>query len=100
MNVFVGFVVLVWIITPIAYYTNLWNSKAMPIVSNQVFTTEGYLYNVSAVLDSNLRLNETAYALYGQPRIAVIFAFNYAIGFAAVTCILVHTCLNEGTYTL
>jgi hypothetical protein len=37
----------------------------MPIVSNQVFTVEGYLYNVSAVLDSNLRLNETAYNLYG-----------------------------------
>lgn len=65
MNVLVGFVALVWIITPAAYYTNLWNSKAMPIVSNQVFTTEGYLYNVSAVLDSNLRLNETAYDLYG-----------------------------------
>ncbi len=65
LNVLVGFVVLVWIITPAAYYTNLWNSKAMPIVSNQVFTVEGYLYNVSAVLDSNLRLNETAYNLYG-----------------------------------
>ncbi len=37
--------------------------------------------------------------LSGQPRITAIFAFNYAIGFAAVTCILVHTCLNEGTYT-
>lgn len=34
----------------------------------------------------------------GQPRITAIFAFNYAIGFAGITCILVHTCLNEGTY--
>lgn len=65
LNVLVGFVVLVWIITPAAYYMNLWNSKAMPIVSNQLFTAEGYLYNVSAVLDSNLHLNETAYTLYG-----------------------------------
>ncbi|CAF1486230.1 unnamed protein product [Rotaria magnacalcarata] len=96
LNILLGFVVLVWIITPAAYYTNLWNSKAMPIVSNQVFTIEGYLYNVSAVLDSNLRLNETAYNIYGQPRITAIFAFNYAIGFAGTTCILVHTCLNEG----
>lgn len=38
----------------------------MPIVSNQLFTDEGYLYNVSAVLDSNLRLNETAYDRYGM----------------------------------
>ena len=48
-----------------AYYTNLWGSKAMPIVSNRVFTPDGYFYNVSAVLTPQLRLNETAYKNYG-----------------------------------
>ena len=38
----------------------------MPIVSNRVFTTDGYFYNVSAILDSQLRLNETAYKTYGM----------------------------------
>ncbi|CAF3868635.1 unnamed protein product [Rotaria sp. Silwood1] len=96
LNILVGFVVLVWIITPTVYYLNLWNSKAMPIVSNRLFTVEGYYYNISAVLDSNLRLNETAYNLHGPLRITAIFAFNYGVGFAAVTCILVHTILNDG----
>ena len=62
----VGFVILAWIIVPIAYYSNLWESKAMPIVSNRVFTVDGYFYNVSSVLDSRLRLNETAYKDYGR----------------------------------
>jgi hypothetical protein len=62
----IGFVVLAWIIAPAAYYSNLWGSKAMPIVSNRVFTADGYFYNVSAVLNSNLRLNETAYKDYGM----------------------------------
>jgi hypothetical protein len=62
----IGFVILAWIIAPAAYYTNLWNSKAMPIVSNRVFTADGYFYNVSAILNSQLRLNETAYKNYGM----------------------------------
>ena len=66
MNIMVGFIILAWIIVPIAYYSNLWESKAMPIVSNRVFTVDGYFYNVSSVLDSRLRLNETAYKDYGM----------------------------------
>jgi hypothetical protein len=62
----IGFVVLAWIIAPTAYYTNLWGSKAMPVVSNRVFTADGYFYNVTAVLNSQLRLNETAYQNYGM----------------------------------
>jgi hypothetical protein len=34
--------------------------------------------------------------LSDQPRITAIFAFYYAIGFPTITCILVHTCLNDG----
>ena len=66
MNILIGFVVLAWIITPAAYYSNLWDAKVMPIVSNRVFSRDGYIYNVTAVLDSNLRLNETAYQNYGR----------------------------------
>jgi hypothetical protein len=66
MNILIGFVVLAWIITPAAYYSNLWDAKALPIVSPRVFSADGYIYNVSAVLNSNLRLNETAYKEYGQ----------------------------------
>ncbi|CAF2776029.1 unnamed protein product [Rotaria sp. Silwood2] len=96
VNILVGFVVLAWIITPAAYYSNLWNSKALPIVSVRVFTADGYFYNISAVLNSNLRLNETAYKQYGEIRMTPIFAFAYGISFAAIAAVIVHTILYQG----
>ncbi|CAF1664976.1 unnamed protein product, partial [Adineta ricciae] len=105
MNKLIGFVIVAWIIVPIAYYTNLWNSKSMPIVSNRVFTVDGYYYNVSSVLDSRLHLNETAYERYGilssenilrDLRLPVMFAFSYATSFASITAVIVHTVLYYG----
>ncbi|CAF3601271.1 unnamed protein product [Rotaria sordida] len=96
VNILVGFVVLAWIITPIAYYNNLWNSKALPIVSVRVFTEDGDFYNVSAVLNSNLRLNETAYKQYGELRMTPMFAFSYGISFAGIAAVIVHTILYHG----
>lgn len=96
INIMIGFVVLAWIIVPIAYYSDLWGSKAMPIVSNRVFTSDGYFYNVSAVLNSQLRLNETAYQSYGELRMTAVHAFSYAISFAAIAAVIVHTILYNG----
>ena len=66
INILIGFVIFAWFISPAAYYSNLWGSKAMPIISSRVFTADGYFYNVSAVLTPQLRLNETAYKNYGK----------------------------------
>lgn len=117
----IGFVLLAWLIAPMAYYTNLWGSKAMPIVSNRVFTSDGYFYNVSAVLTPQLRLNETAYKTYGisehvetigsfidiwtwsilgELRMPAVFAFSYAISFAAIAAVIVHTVLFHGRISI
>ncbi|CAF0826649.1 unnamed protein product [Rotaria sordida] len=68
----------------------------MPIVSNRVFTADGYFYNVSAVLNSQMRLNETAYKNYGELRMSTILALSYAISFAAISAVIVHTILYHG----
>jgi len=112
VNILVGFVLLAWLISPATYYSNLWNAKELPIVSNRIFTTDGYLYNITAVLDSNLRINETAYKQYGRLliiliinfdesflgpiRMTPIFAFSYGISFAAIAAVIVHTILYQG----
>ncbi|CAF4329136.1 unnamed protein product, partial [Adineta steineri] len=96
INIMIGFVAVAWILAPATYYTNLWGSKAMPITSNRVFTSDGYFYNVSAVLDSRLRLNETAYKNYGELRMPAVFAISYAISFAAIAAVIVHTILYHG----
>ncbi|CAF4456334.1 unnamed protein product, partial [Adineta steineri] len=66
VNIFVGFVLAIWIVIPIFYYTNTWESQKMPIMSNRIFDTNGYYYDTSKVLDNNSRLNETAYNVYGS----------------------------------
>jgi hypothetical protein len=66
MNICIGFIIVVWILTPIAYYSNWWNAAAFPIASYQVFTKEGYLYNVTNILDPQLKFNETAYNISGE----------------------------------
>ncbi|CAF0955902.1 unnamed protein product [Adineta steineri] len=97
VNTFVGFVLAVWIIIPILYYTNAWESQKMPIVSNSVFDINGYYYNTSKVLDNNSQLNETAYNIYGSDMrlplgFVVVFGFTLA-GFSAA---IVHTILYHG----
>ncbi|CAF1420671.1 unnamed protein product, partial [Adineta steineri] len=87
----------VWIIIPILYYTNAWESQKMPIVSNSVFDINGYYYNTSKVLDNNSQLNETAYNIYGSDMrlplgFVVVFGFTLA-GFSAA---IVHTILYHG----
>jgi hypothetical protein len=63
---FIGFVTAIWIVTPIIYYSNIWESQKMPIISNRVFDIDGNFYSTSKVLDENLRLNETTYIIYGN----------------------------------
>ncbi|CAF3957162.1 unnamed protein product [Adineta steineri] len=96
VNILFGFVFLAWLIAPATYYSNLWDAKMLPMVSTRVFTRDGYYYNVTAILNSRLRLNETAYHHYGPIRMTPIFAFSYAISFAAISAVIVHTILYQG----
>ncbi len=66
VHVFFGFIIVIWIITPIVYYSNVWESMKMPIVSRRVYDINGYFYNTSKILNKDLRLNETAYEIYGN----------------------------------
>jgi hypothetical protein len=63
---FIGFILVVWIATPIMYYSNVWGSKRMPIISNRVFDIDGYYYNTTKILTDDLRLNKTALQIYGN----------------------------------
>ncbi|KAG0236767.1 hypothetical protein BGX31_003803 [Mortierella sp. GBA43] len=95
VNVLVGFVLVVYIIVPAAYYNNLWGSKNFPIVSANLFLGNGTSYNESAVISGG-HLNEAAYREYGPLRMASFFALTYGIGFAGMTATIVHVALYNG----
>ncbi|CAF0971558.1 unnamed protein product [Didymodactylos carnosus] len=93
LNIFVGFILFAWIVVPFTYYTNLWNTKLFPIVSNNLYTINGTVYKHTFILDKQSQFNETAYELYSPVRMTVMFAFHYGIHFAILTSIIMHTIL-------
>ncbi|CEG68106.1 Putative OPT family small oligopeptide transporter [Rhizopus microsporus] len=95
-NIAVAFVIVAWIIGPAMYYSNVWDAQKFPMITSKLFTTNGDSWVNSKVLTADRLLDEAAYAEYGPLRMAPFFALNYGIGFAGITCILVHTYLYHG----
>ncbi|CAF4491209.1 unnamed protein product, partial [Rotaria sp. Silwood2] len=98
VNIFVGFIVVIWIVTPIIYYSNTWDSKKMPIISNRAFDINGDYYDSMKVLNKNLLLNETAYQIYGGIRMTAAYAVSYCFVLAALSAYIVHTVLYHGKF--
>ncbi|KAI8869385.1 oligopeptide transporter 7-like protein [Ramicandelaber brevisporus] len=95
-NIFAGFVIYIWILTPAFYYTNTWDSKRYPIYSSSTFDVYGNKYDTKRVLTPDLHLNETAYREYSPLRMTSEFALTYGVGFAGLTSILVYIFLHHG----
>ncbi|KAJ1850819.1 hypothetical protein LPJ73_003266, partial [Coemansia sp. RSA 2703] len=94
-NLFVGFVLVMWVITPIAYYSNAWDAKYLPIYTNTLFASDGSVYNVSRVLQ-NGKLDPAAYEAYSPMRMSFQFLLMYGFCFMGITCLLSHVILNHG----
>ncbi|CAF4587859.1 unnamed protein product, partial [Rotaria sp. Silwood2] len=90
--------VVIWIVTPIIYYSNTWDSKKMPIILNRAFDINGDFYDSMKVLNKNLLLNETAYEIYGGVRMTAAYAVSYCFVFAAFSAYIVHTILYHGKF--
>ncbi|KAF9204915.1 hypothetical protein BGZ49_004711 [Haplosporangium sp. Z 27] len=95
VNILVGFVIVVYIMVPWAYYTNLWDSKNYPILSAELYQNNGTSYDISAVLTDNI-LDTDKYHQYGPVRMDSFFALTYGIGFAGLTASVVHVFLYNG----
>ncbi|CAF3737962.1 unnamed protein product [Rotaria sp. Silwood1] len=98
VNLFVGFMIVIWILTPIIYYTNTWDSKKMPIISNRAFDVNGNFYEPMKVLNKDLLFNETAYQIYGGVRMSAGQAIRHAFILTAFSAYIVHTILYHGKF--
>ncbi|KAG0051965.1 hypothetical protein BGZ83_003103 [Gryganskiella cystojenkinii] len=95
VNILIGFMLVVWVMVPWAYYSNLWNSKNFPILSAGLFREDGSEYNKTLILTANV-LEETKYLAYGPVRMDSFFALTYGVGFAGLTATVVHVILYNG----
>ncbi|XP_020585185.1 oligopeptide transporter 7-like [Phalaenopsis equestris] len=96
-NVAVGFIIVMYVITPITYWLNIYHAKTFPIFSDNLFTAKGQIYNVTNIIDSNFHLDLNAYEKNGPIYMSTFFAMTYGIGFASLTAILSHVLLFHGS---
>lgn len=97
VNVLVGFVATVYIIIPIAYWTNTFEARRFPIYSSGVFAANGSSYDVNQVLNPNtFEFNQQGYNQLGQIHLSIFFVLSYGLSFATLAAALTHVALFHG----
>ncbi|KAH7928158.1 small oligopeptide transporter [Leucogyrophana mollusca] len=92
-NIIVGFVFIMWFVTPILHYSNIWYSNFLPMSSRSSYDNTGAIYNVTRILNPDVTFNAEAYHKYSPLFLSTTFALNYGIGFASITATIVHAVL-------
>lgn len=95
-NIAVGYFLIMYIITPITYWLNVYKARTFPIFSDDLFTSTGQKYNISAIVDSNFHIDMNAYEHEGRLYLSTFFAMTYAFSFACLTATIVHVFLFHG----
>ncbi|KAL0353333.1 UNVERIFIED_CONTAM: Oligopeptide transporter 5 [Sesamum angustifolium] len=97
INVLVGFILIVYIVLPIAYWSNMYNAKRFPIISSHVFDANGTKYNLSLVLnDKTFDFNRAGYDSYSKVNLSVFFVLSYGTSFATLAATVSHVALFHG----
>ncbi|KAF9415890.1 hypothetical protein BGZ94_010378 [Podila epigama] len=96
-NFFIGLIVMLWIITPIVYFTNFWSAMSYPIVSSNLYDNQAELYDISKIVNSDLSFNLTMYEAYSPVIMTPYFAITYGTSFMAVVASFVHVALYYGS---
>ncbi|XP_042019223.1 oligopeptide transporter 7-like isoform X1 [Salvia splendens] len=95
-NVAAGFFIIMYVVTPISYWCNIYDAKVFPIFSNDLFTDSGHIYNISSIIDSNFHFDNDAYQRQGHLHLSTFFVMTYGVGFAALSATIVHVILFHG----
>ena len=96
VNVIGGLAIVMWIIAPIFYYSNVLYSSYMPILSTAVFDNTGKLYDVSRILTPDYVFDRLAYQNYSRVFLPAVYVLSYGMQFAGLTALLTHTACWNG----
>ncbi|KAG9259221.1 OPT oligopeptide transporter protein-domain-containing protein [Emericellopsis atlantica] len=96
VNVIGGLAVVMWIVAPIMYYTNVRYTSYMPIISTAVFDNTGSLYNVTRILTPEFVFDREAYQDYSRVFLPVTYMLSYGVQFAGLAALLTHTACWHG----
>jgi hypothetical protein len=98
-NVAVGFFLIMYVMTPLCYWLNVYNAKNFPLYSNQLYTATGQEYKILEIINSKFHLDRDAYAEHGPVHMSTFFAMTYGLGFATLSATVMHVLLFSGRYT-
>ena len=90
-------IIVMWIIAPIAYYSNWLYSSFMPILSVAVFDNTGGVYDVSRILTKDFVFDRDAYRSYSRVFLPITYVLSYGVQFAGLASLLTHTFCWHGT---
>lgn len=96
LNIVGGLVIVMWIIAPIMYYSNVLYSSYMPILSTAVFDNTGKPYDVSKILTKDFVFDKEAYDSYSRVYLPITYVLSYALQFAAMSALITHTVCWHG----
>ncbi|KAG6619743.1 oligopeptide transporter 1-like [Carya illinoinensis] len=97
INILVGFFITVYILIPIAYWTNSYEAKRFPIFSPHVFNADGGKYDVSVVLnETTFQFNRQGYDGYSKIHLSIFFVYTYGLSFATLAATISHVALFHG----
>ncbi|KAJ0024356.1 hypothetical protein Pint_08533 [Pistacia integerrima] len=96
VNVFVGYVLIVYIVIPAAYWgLNLYSAKTFPLFSPELYTAQGPENNITLIVNNSFELDEASYKELGRIHFT-FFALTYGFGFATIASTLSHVALFYG----
>lgn len=96
-NLLVGYVSVVYIFIPIAYWNDFFGSKRFPLYSAHVFNADGGPYDVNLILNQKtFEFNEKAYDSYSKIHLSIFFVFAYGLSFAVLAATISHVALFHG----
>lgn len=96
VNTLAGFVLFLYIVVPIAYWSNAYDAKKFPLFSSHTFDQTGHTYNISRILNSEFKIDMNAYQGYSKLHLSVLFAFVYGFSFATLMATISHVALFDG----
>ncbi|GAV59662.1 OPT domain-containing protein [Cephalotus follicularis] len=97
INILVGFALFMYVLLPIAYWSNTYEAKRFPLFSSKTFDHDGQIYNISRVLnEKTFDLDQAGYESYSKLYLSVMFALIYGMSFGTLTASVSHVALFEG----
>ncbi|XP_021283649.1 oligopeptide transporter 6-like isoform X2 [Herrania umbratica] len=95
-NIAVGFFLVMYVMTPLTYWFDVYKAKNFPIYSSELFKSNGESYDILSIVNPMFHLDKKAYGQNGRVHLSTFFAMTYGLGFATLTATIFHVLLFDG----